>query len=205
MKCYHILFTKDGLIYNIGFFIIIPIIILKLLSIIHFYKKDFPKIKFIIIQIINTKKYLKNKSFNNKNKFHKNQKCKNEIKQINHLEKKKLTKIPNKAKGQNNLLKKKNKMKKAKRIKKSNKSNKRNRNKINNINNNLINEKEEHIKQNKSDKINLKNSIQNKNLKIEKLDKKAENDLKRKKRNINSPPIKISQRNKRKKNPSLIY
>jgi hypothetical protein len=68
MKCYHILFTKDGLIFNIGFFIIIPIIILKLLSIILFYKRDFLTIKFIIIQIINTKKYLNNKSFNNKTK-----------------------------------------------------------------------------------------------------------------------------------------
>ena len=87
MKCYHILYTKDGLIFNIGFFIIIPIIILKLISIIIFYKRDFPKIKFIIIQIVKTKNYLNSKSFNknvHKN-AHKNQN-KNEINKINNLE-----------------------------------------------------------------------------------------------------------------------
>ena len=145
MQCYHILFTKDGLIYNIGFFIIIPIIILKLISIIIFYKRDFPKIKLIIIQIVNTKKYINRKSFNKKN-VHKNQKSKDKINQINNLEKKILKKIPKKVKVKNNLSNKKNKIKKSKRK----------------------------TKKNISDRISLKNSNQNKNIETEELEEKID-------------------------------
>ena len=165
MKCYHILFTKDGLIFNIGFFIIIPIIILKLISIIIFYKRDFHKIILIIIQIVNTKKYLNRKSFNKKN-APKNQKSKNEINQINHLEKKEkkiLKKIPKKVKVKNNLSNKRNKIKKSKRK----------------------------TKKNISDRISLKNSDQNKNIETEELEEKID-----KKRKLNSPPIKSNKSNK---------
>ena len=171
MQCYHILFTKDGLIYNIGFFIIIPIIILKLISIIIFYKRDFPKIKLIIIQIVNTKKYIKRKSFNKKN-VHKNQKSKDKINQINNLEKKKLKKIPKKVKVKNNLSNKKNKIKKSKRK----------------------------TKKNISDRIGLKNSNQNKNIETEELEEKIDKKRKINSPPIKSnKPYKTNKRNKRNK------
>ena len=173
IKCYHMLFTNDGLIYNIGFYIIIPIIILKIISIIIFYKRDFHKIKFIIIEIINTKKYLKNKSFNNKNEYYENPKSKNDIKKV------KLNKIPNEAKASNNFSKKTKRKRKGK-VKRKSKFNKDN---IKNKNDNLGNEKE----------IEQKEEIEN-------LDKKAkEHNKKRKKRNLNFPPIKTNNKNKRKK------
>ena len=90
MKCYHILFTKEGLLFNIGFFIIIPIIILRLIIIIIFYKRDFPKIKLLIIEIVKMKKYLNNKE------IHENPESKIEIKKNNDFKKEILKENPNK-------------------------------------------------------------------------------------------------------------
>ena len=178
MQCYHILFTKDGLIYNIGFFILIPIIILKLISIIIFYKRDFPKIKLIIIQIVNTKKYINRKSFNKKN-VHKNQKSKDKINPINNLEKKILKKIPKKVKVKNNLSNKKNKIKKSKRK----------------------------TKKNISDRISLKNSNQNKNIETEELEEKIDKKRKINsppiKSNKSNKTNKRNKRNKRKNKPFI--
>ena len=41
MKCYHILFTLEGIKNNIGAFILIPIILLQIGSIIFFYIKGY--------------------------------------------------------------------------------------------------------------------------------------------------------------------
>ena len=64
MKCYSVLFTKNGIIYNIGSYIILSIITFGLISIILFYLKDYILIKNIITNI--NKSNTKNKN-NNKN------------------------------------------------------------------------------------------------------------------------------------------
>ena len=64
MKCYHILFTKNGMLNNIGVYILIPIISLQIIFLIIFYNKDYNDIKNKIYQIIYIKKnwkYLKEK------------------------------------------------------------------------------------------------------------------------------------------------
>ena len=188
MKCYRVLFTKDGLINNIGFFIIIPIIILKLISIIIFYKRDFPNIKFIIIEIKKVKKYLNNKLHNNKNEFHKNPESKNEINQNNYLKKEIVKEHSNEAKIQKNISKKR-KIK----IKKKRKSKIKNDD-IKNKNDNLNNKKEEFMEKNKSNRISLKNLKK----KVDNLETK-QNDIKSQKENINSPPKKANMKKKRKK------
>ena len=60
MKCYNVFFTKDGIKDNIGTYIIIPIILLKIIFIIIFYKRDLPLIKNKINDIINIKINWKN-------------------------------------------------------------------------------------------------------------------------------------------------
>ena len=52
MKCYYILFSIDGILNNIGFYIISSIILLYFICIILFYKIDYPKIKNQISDII---------------------------------------------------------------------------------------------------------------------------------------------------------
>ena len=53
LKCYSILFTKNIIINNIGSFTIIPIIFFHFISIIIFYKNNFPIIKNKINDIFN--------------------------------------------------------------------------------------------------------------------------------------------------------
>ena len=60
MKCYKIIFSKDGIKKNIGFYIIIPIIIFHFICIIIFYSIDFTKIKNKISEIVYSLKNLKN-------------------------------------------------------------------------------------------------------------------------------------------------
>ena len=52
MKCYEVLFNKKGIMYNIGFYIIIAIIIFHFISIIIFYYKQYDTINYIIKNII---------------------------------------------------------------------------------------------------------------------------------------------------------
>jgi len=68
MKCYKILFTKDGIIHNIGNYIVICVIIIEFISIIIFYKKDLYIINKKIKEIILAKKSFKTiKTENNRN------------------------------------------------------------------------------------------------------------------------------------------
>ena len=53
MKCFYDLFSKEGIIKNIGFYITIPIILLHNVFIILFYIRDYKKIKSEVIEIIN--------------------------------------------------------------------------------------------------------------------------------------------------------
>ena len=52
LRCYKVLFTKDGIIKNIAFYLIITIFLLHLIFIILFYSKDLNKIKKIIENIV---------------------------------------------------------------------------------------------------------------------------------------------------------
>ena len=72
--CYHIFFTLDGIEYNIGSYILIIIIIINIIGIILFYKKEIQEINDIIKNIIN------NKIFNNSNKYAQNIKSNNKKK-----------------------------------------------------------------------------------------------------------------------------
>ena len=68
--CYKILFSKEGIIYNIGFYILISVIIFHVIIIIIFYIKGLDKIKDIIELIsygINNKKLLTRKENETKN------------------------------------------------------------------------------------------------------------------------------------------
>ena len=56
MKCYHVLFSKKGLTFNIGLYIMIPIIIMHILFMVLFYKKDYNKIIYKIKEIVYVKK-----------------------------------------------------------------------------------------------------------------------------------------------------
>ena len=63
MKCYKMLYLKNGTKSNIGFYLIIPIIIVEIISIFIFCKRDFPIIQNIIKEIIYFKKgYNSNKN-----------------------------------------------------------------------------------------------------------------------------------------------
>ena len=75
MKCYKILFSKEGIINNIAFYLIIPIILFHIISIFVFYlyqkREIFDKIKDIILAMINrhliTKYERQNKKIKHKN------------------------------------------------------------------------------------------------------------------------------------------
>ena len=56
IKCYKILFTKNGLIYNIGSYIILLTIFIHIIGVIIFIMKGYPKLYEIIQKIINYKK-----------------------------------------------------------------------------------------------------------------------------------------------------
>ena len=58
MKCYKILFTKNGIINNIGSYIVIFVIMIYFISIIIFYKKDLKIIIALIDQMIISKNNL---------------------------------------------------------------------------------------------------------------------------------------------------
>ena len=63
LSCYKVLQTKDGLIFNIGFFIILIILLIQIFSIIVFYIKDFQKMKVKIKDIsLNTNNINENKA-----------------------------------------------------------------------------------------------------------------------------------------------
>ena len=116
MKCYDILFSKDGLLTNIGSYILLIIIILHIISIIIFYKCGYYIITTNIKEIMNEKKNTKKPENNSKNinnkknnniydfepKKEKNIKKKNSIHNINKKEelskikKKKISSNPNK-------------------------------------------------------------------------------------------------------------
>ena len=55
IKCYYILFNKEGISKNISIYIILPIIIFHLVTIIIFYTKDYKKLNFIINNILSYK------------------------------------------------------------------------------------------------------------------------------------------------------
>ena len=78
MKCYKVLFTKKGILYNIGSYIVIFLILFYFISIIMFYKNDLKIIKNQIEQIIFIKNNLSNINVNINNKN--NKKVKKEIK-----------------------------------------------------------------------------------------------------------------------------
>ena len=75
--CYYTFFTKDGIKYNIGSYILIIIIIINIIGIILFYKKGIKEIHDIINNII------KNKIFNNNNNTKNKKSIKKHIKKIN--------------------------------------------------------------------------------------------------------------------------
>ena len=75
--CYYTFFTKDGIKYNIGSYILIIIIIINIIGIILFYKKGIKEINDIINNII------KNKIFNNNNNTKNKKSIKKHIKKIN--------------------------------------------------------------------------------------------------------------------------
>ena len=66
MKCYKELFSKNGLLYNIGFYIILTIIMTHFTSIIIFYSKDFIIIKKTINNMNNFQNNMRNKYINKK-------------------------------------------------------------------------------------------------------------------------------------------
>ena len=68
MKCYYTLFTKEGLKYNIGHYILLILILLFLTSSILFYKCGYPLIEAKINQIIDKNKDSKKKRKNSKEK-----------------------------------------------------------------------------------------------------------------------------------------
>ena len=56
LKCYKLLFSKEGISNNIGFFISLPIILLFIIGVIIFYVYDYKKLKIKIELIIYAKK-----------------------------------------------------------------------------------------------------------------------------------------------------
>ena len=59
LKCYSVLFTKNGILKNIGCYVITPIISLHFICIFIFYLRDLKKLKLQISRIVYTKKNLK--------------------------------------------------------------------------------------------------------------------------------------------------
>ena len=60
LKCYYVVFTKEGISKNIGCFILIPILVLFIICIIKFYKNDYKQLKMKINEIIYAKNNIKN-------------------------------------------------------------------------------------------------------------------------------------------------
>ena len=67
IKCYHVLFSKEGISNNIGIYIIVPIIIFHFICLIIFYIKEYKKLKHVINQILYFKSQNKKLKINNKN------------------------------------------------------------------------------------------------------------------------------------------
>ena len=101
MKCYYILFSIDGILYNIGFYIISSIILLYFICIILFYKIDYPKLKKQISDIINAIRNL------NKNNFINNFENNGKIESLNLFENNKKIKKKKKKKKKKTKTKKK--------------------------------------------------------------------------------------------------
>ena len=68
LKCYYVVFTKEGISKNIGCFILIPILVLFIICIIKFYKNDYKQLKMKINEIIYAKNNIK-KLKSKKNNF----------------------------------------------------------------------------------------------------------------------------------------
>ena len=105
LKCYKLLLSKEGILKNIGFFILMPIIILFIIAIIVFYVFDYKKFKMkieLIIYAKNNYDKLKNiyDKIRNKNK-----------KRINNNKNKNIFESSNKITKSNNYLIKENKIK----------------------------------------------------------------------------------------------
>ena len=62
MKCYKVLFTKDGIMHNIGSYIVLVLILFYFISLIVFYKKDLKNINIIIEKIVYMKKIITKKA-----------------------------------------------------------------------------------------------------------------------------------------------
>ena len=74
IKCYDVLFTINGLLKNIGCYIVIPIILFSFICIILFHLKDSKEIKIQINEIVNAKKNINNnKKTNTVNNIETNQ------------------------------------------------------------------------------------------------------------------------------------
>ena len=80
MKCYKLLFSKDGLIPNIGSYVLLSIIFMFIILLILFYFKGFGLLKNKISNIINEKKKNANDKNNSKNKNKNNNKNNNKRK-----------------------------------------------------------------------------------------------------------------------------
>ena len=150
LKCYHTLFSKVGLIRNIGFYIIIIILIFHFFCMIYFYCNNFDKIKNKINDIIFA---LKNIKFLAKNKKKNIIDNKSNIK--NNPIKKRKSEVINKNKYENN-----NKKNLDNKINKSNKKNikiikgdKKRKRKIKRNNNFILNVN--NLKKNKTEDIDL--------------------------------------------------
>ena len=104
LKCYKLLFTKEGIIKNIGSYIILFIIIISIISNVIFLFKGFKKLCNIIEKIINFRQNMKNitKSQYSQKKT-KNEKTKNSIKQKKIKKTKKNNKYKSKKKSKNNF------------------------------------------------------------------------------------------------------
>ena len=197
MKCYNVLFTKKGVLNNIGCYIIIPIIILHFLSIIIFYSKDYKELQNIINEICQFLKYKHNTDIKKDNKDkHKRRITKNktEIKNIKRVDKYKKLKIIENAGKENNCI-----IIESNKIKNKNNNNLEGLNKNNKIkinNNNLDKIAEVNIKSNEQKKNEITGKkieeplfikyLKNKEIKLKIRNEK--NDLNKK--NTNFPPIK---------------
>ena len=93
LKCYYVVFTKEGISKNIGCFILIPILVLFIICIIKFYKNDYKQLKMKINEIIYAKNNIK-KLKSKKNNF---VQFKKEVNPIQKKNKNSLMKIRNKS------------------------------------------------------------------------------------------------------------
>ena len=137
LVCYQTLFSKKGLIHNIGFYIVVPILIFHLICIIIFYCYSKNKLEEKINKIIKIKKELEHKikiKKTNSNKLfnHKSKSIAIEQNKNNNI--KKLLKINNKQKRKSN---KNNQIRFKKGMAFNNKNNNKNNNYFNNLDNSL--------------------------------------------------------------------